>query len=140
MNELASIQHITALNAIDGSDRIEVAIVNRLEMVVQKGQFQVNDLCVCIIEGSIIPVEVLMTAGFWDKQKGIGLLSGGKGNRVKTIYLRQQISQGLALSMDILDICLDNWRTMVEYETITAGYDVTELLGVDRYAKIDIDI
>ena len=46
MRKLASIQRIKSLEPIAGADSIEMAIVLGWQLVVKKGEFQVNDLCV----------------------------------------------------------------------------------------------
>lgn len=108
--KLASVQRIVSLEPIKGADRIEKATVLGWELVVKKGEFKVNDFCVYIEVDSIVP----------DKPE-FAFLKDRKF-RVKTIKLRKQISQGLALPMTILPRGIYN-----------EGDDVTKILDVKKY-------
>jgi len=55
MRNLASIQKIVSVNAIEGADRIEVARVLGWDVIVKKGDFKPDDLCVYIEIDSILP-------------------------------------------------------------------------------------
>jgi len=55
MRKLASIQKITALEAIPDAEAIEVASVLGWKVVVKKGEFQVGDLVVYCEIDSILP-------------------------------------------------------------------------------------
>lgn len=108
--KLASIQKVISLEPIPGADRIEKATILGWELVTKKGEFQVGDLCVYIEIDSQVPerpeFEFLRERKF----------------RVRTIKLRKQISQGLALSLNILP-----------KNKYKEGQDVTSLLGIKKY-------
>lgn len=108
--KLASIQKVVSLEPIEGADRIEKATVLGWELVTKKGEFNVGDLCVYIEIDSQVPerpeFEFLRERKF----------------RVRTIKLRKQISQGLALPLNILP-----------KDTYKEGQDVTSLLGIKKY-------
>ena len=55
MRKLATIQKITNLQPIEGADRIEVAQIEGWHVVVRKGEFKVNDLCVYCEIDSVLP-------------------------------------------------------------------------------------
>lgn len=124
--KLASIQKILKIEPIENADAIEKATVLGWSLVVKKGEFKVNDLCCYIEIDSMLPVadwnEFLHSKAKEDKI------------RIKTIRLRGQISQGLALPINILPDFLSteaqknegSWR-------ITEGLDVTELLEIEKY-------
>lgn len=108
MRKLASIQKIVALDPIEGADNIEVATVQAWQVVVRKGEFKVDDLCVYFEIDSILPDEPW--AEFMRSRKF----------RVKTIKLRGQISQGLALPLP------NDGRGFKEGEDVTSIYGVTK--------------
>ena len=110
MRRLATIQKILDLKPIPNADNILCATVQGWELVVKKDEFKIGDLCVYIEIDSIVPdkpeFEFLRDRKF----------------RVKTIKLRKQISQGLALPLSILP--------QGKYKE---DDDVTEILGVIKY-------
>lgn len=115
MRKLASIQAIDKLYPIDGADKIERAAVLGWECVVKKGEFKEGDLCVYFEIDSILPYEQPW-AEFLRERKF----------RVKTIKLRGQISQGIALPVSILP--------EGNYEL---DQDCTELLGVHKWEPLE---
>lgn len=115
--KLATIQKITDLTPIAGADAILCAKVLGWECVVKKEEFKVGDLCVYFEIDSILPVED------WNAHLRKGSDSH-KPLRVRTIRLRGQLSQGLALPIHILR------TSFAEY---LIGDDVTEVIGVQKY-------
>lgn len=55
MRKLASIQRITALEPIPEKDKIELATVLGWRVIVQKGLYDVGDLCVYCEPDSVMP-------------------------------------------------------------------------------------
>jgi hypothetical protein len=112
MRKLASIQKIVKLEPIIGADKIEKATVLGWELVVKKGEFNIDDLCVYCEVDSVLPekseFEFLRERKF----------------RIKTIKLKGQISMGIAFPLTILP------KTKV-YQDL--GTDVTEILGITKY-------
>ena len=94
--KLASIQVIKALSPIPDADAIEVAEVLGYKVVVKKGEFIVGDKCVFFEVDSILPVQP-WSDFLKDKHDPT------KPIRLKTIKLRKQVSQGLALPLSILE-------------------------------------
>ena len=118
IRQLASIQVIKELNPIEGADRIEVATVLGWKLVVKKGEFKVGDLCVYFEIDSVLPKKE-WSEFLVDKNRP------DKPIRLKTVRLRGQISQGLAMPVSILD----------EYDLghYQEDMDVTGILGVEKY-------
>lgn len=114
--KLASIQVIKELTPINGADAILCAKVLGWECVVKKTEFNVGDKCVYFEIDSMLPI-----ASWNDHLRK----EEGKKLRVKTIRLRGQLSQGLAMPLSILP---DG-----EYEV---GQDVTALVGVEKYEPV----
>lgn len=115
--KLASIQRIIDINPIEGADRIEVATILGWRVVIRKNEFKVNDLCVYFEVDSLIPLKP-WSQFLEDKNKP------GRPVRLRTIRLREQLSQGLAAPISILD------------KDVVEGEDVTELLGIEKYEPI----
>jgi RNA ligase (TIGR02306 family) len=111
MRKLASLKRVDQLLPIPGADRIEVAVVGGWKCVVKKGEFVPGDIGVYFEIDSIVPerpeFEFLRQSKF----------------RVRSIILRGQLSQGLMLPVDALDINPND----------ISGNDVTELLGVKKW-------
>lgn len=122
MRKLASIQKIMDLQPIEGADQIEVAQILGWHVVVKKGDFKVDDLCVYCEIDSILPecpeFEFLRPRKF----------------RIKTVRLRGQVSQGIAFPIDILSgkkFSSDSRESFV-YDWIE-GQEVTELLQIRKW-------
>jgi RNA ligase (TIGR02306 family) len=111
MRKLASIQRIKNIEPIEGAEAIEKATVLGWQLVIRKGEFKVGDLCVYVEIDSVLP------------NKPEFELIRAKTNRIKTIKLRGQISQGICFPLDVLPKGIDFVEDM----------DVTELLGVTKF-------
>ena len=92
-------------------ERLELARVGDFRCVVGKGEYKTGDTVAYIPTDSILPDGLIAEMGLEGK------LSGKHKNRVKTIRLRGQISQGLVYGMP---------KTPV-------GVSVTRQLGVTKY-------
>jgi RNA ligase (TIGR02306 family) len=114
--KLASIQTILSLSPIVGADAILLAKVLGWELVVKKTEFQVGDRCVYFEIDSVLPIAQ------WNDHLR---KEPNKPLRIKTIRLRGQLSQGLAMPMSIIPAG--------EYEM---GQDVTTLVGVTKYEPV----
>ena len=86
-------------------DNLTIVTVGQHEVVANRkedGSYRWEDgeICVYISEGSIIPDNVLQERGYWDYEKGRGLLEGKKGNRVKMRRFAGHESRGLLFKLD----------------------------------------
>ena len=117
--KLATIRKIDALTPIEGADAIECATVGGWKVVVKKGEYTVGDLAVYCEIDSWIPTEM---APFLSKGKEPREFEGVKGERLRTVKLRGQLSQGLLLPMQVA-------------EGSEEGADVTEILGIKKWEK-----
>lgn len=124
MRKLASIRRIDALNPIENADAIECAVVGGWKVVAQKGLYEVGDLAVYFEIDSWIPHEL---APFLSKGKEPREFEGVKGERLRTIKLRGQLSQGLLMPLD--EACKNIESELFE------GLDVTVPLGVLKWEK-----
>lgn len=99
MRKLVTIRKITELLKIDGADKIELAKVEGWQVVVNKGLYKVDDYVIYCEIDSWIPHEI---APFLSKGKEPREYNGVKGEKLRTVRLRGQLSQGLILPIDIL--------------------------------------
>lgn len=109
--KLVSIQKIEALESISGADFIERARVLGWTVVVKKGEFEAGDLCMFFEIDSVLP-DGPSWSEFMRKHKF----------RVKTVRLKQVLSQGLALPIPHQLL-----------PDLKIGDDVTEKMGVTKY-------
>lgn len=121
MRKMASIRRIDRIDPIEGADAIEVASVGGWKVVTQKGEFNGGDLAVFCEIDAWIPHEL---APFLTRDKEPREFNGVKGERLRTIKLRKQISQGLLLPMS----CLTNYGADLE-----EGEDVSEVLNIQKW-------
>jgi len=124
MRKLAKIVKIDELNPIEGADAIECAVVGGWKVVAQKGLYNVGDLAVYFEIDSWIPHEL---APFLSKGKEPREFEGVKGERLKTIKLRGQLSQGLLMPLE--EACKNIESELFE------GLDVTFPLGIKKWEK-----
>lgn len=144
--KLASVQHIVALDPIEGADKIEVATILGWHVVVEKGKYKVGDLIVYCEVDSLIPLRTEFIH-LQDYCAVKNVYVDGKsrwGYRIKTAKLRGQISQGIVFALDVLvaNVMVDgkpqrdiiDWANpMYRGEPLQAGLDVTEHLDICKY-------
>lgn len=100
MRKLATVRKIDAINPIDGADAIEVATVGGWKVVIaKKDELKTGDLGVYVEIDSWVPFEL---APFLSKGNEPREYEGVKGERLRTVKLRGQISQGLLLPYAVL--------------------------------------
>ncbi len=133
MRKLATIRRIDELLPIEGADLVQLAKIDGWQCVVKKSEFNVGDLCVYFEIDSHLPVrpefEILRRNSF--KRMG-----DREGFRIKTIKLRGQLSQGLALPVnlffnDFIDSPEDEGQEISEFFFV--GIDVSDLLDIQKY-------
>ena len=127
MRKLASIKPITFIKPIEGADAIECAIVDGgWPVVVKKGEFQVGDVAIYLEIDSWVPYEL---APFLSKGQEPREYNGVKGERLRTVKLRGQVSQGLLLP---LNTPFNNGQRLCIIG-LECGTDITEMLGVQKW-------
>lgn len=122
MRKMASIRKIDAIAPIVGADAIEVATVGGWKVVVKKGEFAAGDLAVYCEIDSWIPTEI---APFLSKGKEPREFEGVKGERLRTVKLRGQLSQGLLLPLE--PTCANIESLLFE------GLDVSVPLNIQKW-------
>lgn len=138
---MAKVVRVDAIHPIEGADKIEVAQVGGWKVVVKKDEFKSDCLAVYCEIDSFIPHSIapfLTKPGQFPK-----VYNEVEGQRLRTIKLRGQISQGLLLPLDVVhgDMCDDGTlgyscedsALLTYYENDYDGMDVTELLGIQKW-------
>jgi RNA ligase (TIGR02306 family) len=82
------------------ADRLSIIRVRGYEAISAKlddgsHRFAKGELIAYVPEGAVVTERLLKERGFWNAEKGVGMLAGSKGDRVKAIKLRGVLSQGL---------------------------------------------
>jgi RNA ligase (TIGR02306 family) len=125
MRKMATVRRVDAVNPIPDADAIEVATVGGWRVVIKKGEFVSGDLAVYCEIDSWIPNDL---APFLSKGSEPRVYNGVVGERLRTVKLRGQVSQGLLLPHDIV------WdKNMFDFNRFDAGDDVSELLNIQKW-------
>ena len=119
MRKLASVRKISNIKPIKDADAIECAQIDGWDVVVKKGEFSVGDSVVYFEIDSWIPNSI---APFLSKGQEPKEYEGVKGERLRTVRLRGQLSQGLILPLCEFDL--------LEYPV---GTDLTDILNIKKY-------
>lgn len=135
--KLASFRRISELVPIEGADKVELALIDGWQVVVKKGDFSPGDHCVYFEIDSFLPIrpefEFLRASSFKEHPEL------GQGFRLKTIMLRGQLSQGLALPYSTInnfaswDNDMDSYTNGKVNVLPCLGEDLTELIGVKKW-------
>ncbi|HUU88425.1 MAG TPA: RNA ligase (ATP) [Candidatus Glassbacteria bacterium] len=111
--KMASIQMVTDTWAIPEADAIEGCQVLGWKCVIKKGELKAGDLCVYFEIDSLLP------------KKPEYAFMESRHYRVRTVKLRGQVAQGLALPLSAI--------TYADLSSFVEGDDVTEILEVEKY-------
>lgn len=120
--KLATIRRIAEVKEIVGADAIEAVRVDGWWVVTKKGEFPINHAAVYLEVDSWVPTSIapfLTKSGNEPKE-----YEGLKGERLRTVKLRGQLSQGLLLPISILPA-----------GDYSDGEDVTETLGILKWER-----
>ena len=125
---LASIRKIGEITPIPEADRIEVVAVDGWKVVAQKNLYKTGDLACYFEVDSWIPSKV---APFLTKPEHFPkVYNEVEGERLKTVKLRGQVSQGLLLPMQEVYDYLSSVDADISGEE---GEDLTEILGIQKW-------
>lgn len=120
MRKLASVRRVAELLSIDGADRIELALIDGWQVVVQKGLYTPGSLAIYMEIDSFLNGDDPRFASFEER---FITWEGKRGLRVKTIKLRKQLSQGLLMPLS----------EFPEIKNPEEGDDVTEVLKIVKW-------
>ena len=143
---LATVRRVAAIEPIPGADRIVKATIDGWELITQKTNYAVNDLCLYFEVDSFLPVrpewEFLRNANCFKSTVNLG-----DGFRIKTMKMKGVVSQGLSLPLK--DFFANDERGYyyvrddVDHERednsynfyLEEGMDLTEYFGVQKWEK-----
>jgi RNA ligase (TIGR02306 family) len=134
--KLATIRCIDEIRPIDGADAIEAAVLGGWTVVVKRGEYTAGDLAVYLEIDSWVPTEL---ASFLSKGGEPREFNGVKGERLRTVKLRGQVSQGLLLPLhnDPSGTYVHKFDPSGSGEEFTMdveeGTDVTEFFGIQKW-------
>ena len=112
MRKLVTLRKVNEIIPINGADFIELVRVDGWQCVVKKGEFSVGDYGIYFEIDSLVPLEnwsefLFKTEG--EKRKGVF--------RIKTIKLKNQLSQGLLIPLKALQgKDLSSAMNVIKYE------------------------
>jgi hypothetical protein len=127
MRMLASAQTIVDLKPIEGADRIEQATVLGWTCVVSKGKHKIGERVIYLEIDSVLPDDLLVTAGLWDEAKGKGVLGKKAGNVLTTRKFKGCLAQGLVLPLSVLG----NFDAIL----LAENTDLTTALKITKYER-----
>lgn len=132
IRKLASIRKIENISDIPGADMISMATIDGWEVVVKKGDFKPGDHVIYLEIDSWVPTTV---APFLTKSGRVPReYNGVPGERLKTVRLRGQISQGLILNYwNFPDVVNAFHKTRLVNHWDNNDFDVTEILGIQKW-------
>jgi RNA ligase (TIGR02306 family) len=138
MRKLATIRRIADIRPIPDADAIEVAVVDGWKVVVKKGEYKPGDLAVYLEIDSWVPHAL---APFLSKGQAPREYNGVKGEKLRTIKLRGQVSQGLLLKLETVpEKGISNAVPFIEdgrirHQVVNGdeGSDVTEILRIQKW-------
>jgi RNA ligase (TIGR02306 family) len=123
--KMATVRRIDEIRPIKDADSIEAAVVGGWVVVIKKGEFRAGDLAVYLEIDSWVPHAV---APFLSKGQEPREFNGVKGERLRTVKLRGQVSQGLLLPIETAFPGSDRrfWWSQV-------NVDISERLGIQKW-------
>lgn len=118
--KLVTVRRIAEINDIPGADLIKVATVDGWKVVVKADEFKPGDLCVFFeIDTFILASDTRFEFLMQNKITWHGI----EGARLKTIRLRKQLSQGLALPVSLFPE-IQKWITPPVYDPISGNVGI----------------
>lgn len=126
MRKLVTIRSITNVQSIPNADNIQVATIeNGWNVVVKKSEFNIGDQCVYFEIDSILPEADSRFSFLMRNVKELPTENNSlvKGVKLKTIRLRGQLSQGLALPLHLFP------------EISSTNDNLSKLLNIQKYEK-----
>jgi RNA ligase (TIGR02306 family) len=125
---MATIRRISEIRNHPNADKLDLAIIDGWQLVTAKdNNFKAGDLVVYCEIDSWIPNHI---APFLSKGKEPREYNGIKGERLKSIKLRGELSQGLLLPISGFNAYYEGFA-----ETIVEGQDVTGLLNIQKWER-----
>ena len=134
MRKLATVRKIAEIKQIPEADLIVAYRVDGWLVVDKKGQYQVGDMVVYCEVDSWIPHEL---APFLSKGKEPRVFEGVPGERLRTVRLKGQLSQGLFLpgTQCPTGLMVKQHNSVMQH-IFQEGDDVSDWLGIKKWEPI----
>lgn len=107
------------------AQNLELGKIGTYQVVVGRGLYKTGDLCVFAPKRSILPLD--LRPYFVNEETGKSYLKGIQEDRVGSIRLRGEESEGAILPMEWVGSKLDNLGTTL------VGQDISGVLGITEY-------
>lgn len=131
MRKLATIREIQEIRPIPDASAICAYRVDNWLVVDSIGKYAVGEIVVYCEPDSWIPHDL---APFLSKGQEPREYDGIKGERLRTVKLRGQLSQGLLFKLESLpDDCFRNIYERFDIQCAKIGVDVSDILGIVKY-------
>lgn len=124
---LARVVQLDDVRIHPNADLLELAQVGGWQVVVKKGEFKAGDLAIFIEIDSWVHHDV---APFLCKGKEPRMYKGVPGEKLRTVRLRKELSQGLILPISILSVKTEDGEYVCPWKE---GWDVTERLSIIKW-------
>jgi RNA ligase (TIGR02306 family) len=129
MRKLASLRTIKEIRPIEGADAIECAVVDGWQCVTKLGEFKPGNLVVFFEIDSWIPHSI--APFLTPKGKTPSVYNGVEGERLRTVKLRGQLSQGLIMPYQKFPEVVEYMKRMGP--DCSNPLDLTEILGIQKW-------
>lgn len=132
LRKMATVRTIDSVHPIDGADRIERAVVDGWDVVVEKGQWHAGDYCIYMEPDTFLPADDPRYAFLMERGTKQMMVDGKlvTGHVLRTVRLRGVYSAGILFRTDALlpQIPEAVWPSLHE-----KGYNVSKMCGVWEY-------
>lgn len=98
IRKLSTIREIQKVTPIEGADAIELATIEGWQVITKKGEFNAGEFCMYFEIDSFLPATDERFSFLM--KRATQTFEGVKGHKLRTITLRGQLSQGLALPLN----------------------------------------
>lgn len=122
------------------AEKLELAQVADYRCVVGKDLYKTGDLVAYIPEAAVVPEWALKHYGYWNEEQDKGLLAGSKGDRVKAVKLRGEVSQGLVFPCRPVPekaigpaIVYQGEDGKLHHYVVQEGQDVKDILNIVKW-------
>lgn len=124
MRNIARIVRIDDVGEHANAHSLDLVSIGGWQVVVKRGEYKAGDLAIFVEIDGWVPEEIapFLTRNVAKEFNGV------KGNRLRTIKLRGELSQGLILPYGILDQVTGNPFRFYEIDE-----DVSEILGIQKW-------
>jgi RNA ligase (TIGR02306 family) len=129
--KLARIVQIDSVRKHPNADTLDLCMIGGWQVVTRLGEYTAGDYAIYLEVDSWVPVEV---APFLVKTVEPREYNGIKGERLRTVKLRGEVSQGLLLPLnDYPAVVREFHKTRVYTPGGDNSIDVTDVLGIVKY-------